>query len=258
MRKPFICFCGDEEKCLEVMNSCKDKIKAVIITRKNCSRLLDTPRRHPSLICLIFKKDAHANDELYRKIYAYSALSRCPLHVIGSRRNLETISKIASRAVVQRSNLNLMLEKIQEICDYAAENPNNELNMLKARFETVVVLSDKAYTLSLCESKVSKSLVKPRVITASSLCKDKEYELIQKEQLSGIVTDKPLSTNSLELFKRVSKTEAPAILLDRNEKYGRKVAIRHISSKDESDKITELIDEYSQKRSKLIFIRTNK
>ncbi len=255
MKKPYICFCGDEDKCRELMNVCKEKIRAVFITERNYIRLLDRPLRHPALICLIFRKDSRANDELYRKIYSYCAFSRCPLHVIGSRRNFETIERLTQGTFFQRSSIKLMLMKINEICDYAARNRKSEFSALKSRFETVVVISDKTSTLSLCESKASDSPVKPRVIIASADCSDKEYELIQKEEISEIITDKPLNSNSLKLFEKVSKAEAPAIILDRNESYGRKISVQHLSSKDDSEQITELLTEYSKKHSKLMYIR---
>ncbi len=255
MRKPYICFCGDEERSIELINRCKGRIRAVFITNKNSKRVFNNPSRYPALICLIFRKNACANDEIYKKIYSYCSFSRCPLHVIGSRRNYDTISRIAPDTLIQRSSEKLMLIKIQEICKYAEENPGNEFNTLKARFETVAILSDKASSLALYEHKISKSMVKPRIITASSSCSDKEYELIKKEQLSEIIADKPLNTNSIKLFEKASKEEIPAILIDRKERYGRKIAIHYLNSKNESEKITELLTEYSKKHSKLMYIR---
>lgn len=256
MKKPYICFCGDKDKCREISEACKGRMKSVFITDKNADRLLVSPESHPVLICLIFSPKVYANDSLFEKIYTYSASTRCPLHIDGSRRNLDTVMRHADGANIQRSGKELMIKTINELYEFASNNPDSEFELLKARFENVAIISGSASSLAFCENKASASEIKPRVIAVSANCEDCELELLKNVPLSQIITDSPLNENSLELFSRVSKSEAPTVLLDCKESYGRKIKTHHVDGKTESNKITELLNEYSRRKSKMLYLKS--
>lgn len=255
MPKPCIYFCGDKEICRDVMKNCGKSVRAAFISRGNSDRLLVTPSRHPSLICIIFSSGIHADEELFRKVYSYCSSSRCPLHVIGSRRNLQTVCRFVPEALIQRTDGSLILQSIKELADYISEDPDAELAAMKSRFSTVAVISDSAPMISLCENKLSVSSAKPRIIVSSSRCTDKEFSHLNQEKLSGIITDKPLNSNSYSLCERSAKEQIPVAMLDRKENYGKKVNVVHIDSKAESDAIARIIDDYKKRKSKLLYIR---
>ena len=126
---------------------------------------------------------------------------------------------------------------------------------MKARFSTVAIISDSALMSSLCESKLAGSSVKPRIIVSSSRCNNKEFSYLEQEKISGIITDKPLNTNSFSLTEKAAKEQVPVIMIDRKETYGKKLKVVHIDSKSESDLIASTIDDYEKRKSKLMFIR---
>lgn len=256
MAKPHIYFCGDKEKCRTIMKSCGNYVRTAFISKRNADRLLVFPSRHPFLICVIFPAGTHADDKLFKKVYAYCKSSRCPLHVIGSRHNLLTVSKYVPESLIQRSESGLMLRSIKDLADYISKNPDAEQAAMKSRFSTVAVISDNAPLISLCENKLAVSSVKPRIIVSSSRCTDKEFSYLRQEKLSGIITDKPLNTNSFSLSEKLAKEQTPVIMLDRKESYGRKLKVVHIDSRSESDSITRIIDDYEKRKSKLLFIRS--
>ncbi len=258
MAKPYVLFCGDKEKCRNIMKSCSASVRTVFITKANADKLLAAPTRHPFLICMIFPGRIHADDELFIKIYRYSSASRCPIHIIGSRRNLQTVSRYVPVTLIQRSDSRLMLQSIRELAEHISSDPNAELAAMKSRFRTVSVISANPYTSALCENKLSASDVKPRIIFSSPRCTDKEFGYLNSEKLSGIITDAPLNGNSLALSVKVSSEQMPVALLDRKENYGRKVKVIHLDSKSGSHCITQIIDDYNRKRAKLLFIRSNK
>ena len=255
MARPCVYFCGDKEKCREIMKNCGKTIRIVFVSRGNADRLLVSPSRHPSLICIVFPSGIHADDELFKKVYSYCKSSRCPLHIIGSRRNLQTVSKFVPEYLIQRSESGLLLRAVEDLSEYISHNPDAELAAMKARFSTVAVISDSAPLISLCENKLAASSAKPRIIVSSSRCTDKEFSYLEQEKLSGIVTDKPLNTNSFSLTEKAAKEQAPVIMLDRKETYGKKVKVVHIDSKSESGLIASIIDDYEKRKSKLMFIR---
>lgn len=255
MAKPCIYFCGDKEKCRDIMKYCGKSVRVAFISKGNSDRLLITPSRHPSLICIIFSVGNHADEELFRKVYRYCSSSRCPLHVIGSRRNLQTVCRFVPEALIQRTDNRLIIQTIKELADYISENPDAELAAMKSRFSTVAVISDSAPLISLCENKLSASSAKPRIIVSSSHCTDKEFSYLNQEKLSGIITDKPLNSNSFSLSEKLAKAQIPVALLDRKENYGKKVKIIHIDCKNESDAIARIIDDYEKRKAKLLYIR---
>ncbi len=255
MAKPCIYFCGDKEKCRDVMKKCGKSVRAAFISKGNSDRLLISPSRHPSLICIIFSSGIHADEELFRKVYSYCSSSRCPLHVIGSRRNLQTVCKFVPETLIQRTDSRLILKSIKELSDYISGNPDAELAAMKSRFSTVAVISDNAPLISLCENKLSASSTKPRIIVSSSRCTDKEFSYLEQEKLSGIITDKPLNSNAFSLSEKLAKEQIPVAILDRKENYGKKVKVVHINSKSESNAITRIIDDYEKRKSKLLYIR---
>ena len=255
MKRPYIYLCGDRDKCRSIVSCFKGRIKAVFAAEKNSKRLLDTPKAHPALICIIFGDGMYANTSFFKKIYEYSARSRCPVHIAGSRRNIETAVKLAQGAYIQRSSIRLIHSTIEKLCEYAASDSNGDLMLLKSRFQTAAVISDNAPTLALYEGKISQSPVKPRIITASEKCEGKEFELLKAENLSEIITDCPPDNNALALFNAAAEKEAPAILLNRRERYGRRYKIHYLDSRTENGRAAQLLTEYSRRRSKLLYLR---
>lgn len=255
MIKPFICFYGDKEECYRIIDECKVMIRHAFITDANADRLLITPRKHPSFICMIFGSNMSAGNKTARKIYNYSVKSRCPLYIIGSRRNFESIEKYMPSTLIQRSDSGIILSAIRGLCDYISDNADVRFAEMKSRFHNVAIISDEATSLALFENNISRSEAKPRIITSSARCREMEFDFLNSESLSGIITDKPLESNTLKLFESVSADGAPAVISGIKEKYGRKVKFVYLDSIFESDRIPRLIDEFNKKRSKLLFIR---
>ncbi len=255
MKKPYIYFCGSKEKCDNIAESCKGKIKSAFITPKNAERLLNSSESYPALICLIFSDDIFANNDLLKKVYEYAVCTKCPIHVDGSRHNVDTVLKYTAGGNVQRSSEKLMLKTIDELCELYADNPDSEFLLLKARFQSVAVISDDATVIALCEDRISDSQILPRIIISSERCTDKEVENLKNTRLSGIISDKPLNDNSLELFLSAIENESPAILLDCDNIYSRRLKINYLDSETESGKITELIDKSSYQKSKMLFLK---
>lgn len=258
MKKPYIYFCGSREKCSKIAETCKGKIKSDFITTRNADRLLNSPESHPALICLVFCEKMFANDELFKRIYEYAVCTKCPLHVDGSRHNIDTVIKYAEGANVQRSSETLMIKTIDELYDNAINNPDSEFQLLKSRFESVAVISDDTSAIALCEDRISASRILPRVIIASERCTEKEAEYLKDIPLSGIIADNPLNENSLELFRNTIESESPAILLDCDNIYSRRLKVNCLDSETESDMITELIDKSSRQKSKTLFLKNKR
>lgn len=255
MGKPYIYFCGDETKCDEIREMFKSRIKSVFITDKNSGRYLVSPKSHPFLICLIFSQDIYANDKTLEKLYKYAEYSGCPLHVDGSRKNLETVIRHAEGANIQRSSLNLMIKTINELCDYADSTPDCEFELIKSRFTNVVVITDSAASFAFCENKAASAVARTRTISVSGSCSRSEFELLKNISLSQVITDAPLNENSLELFRAASKEGAPAVLLDSKINYGKKVRAHYVDTSTEGDKIAETLTEYDNKKSKMLYLK---
>ena len=255
MKKPYIYFCGDKQKCNELADSCKKLIKSVFITDKNADNYLVSPKSHPALICLIFSQDTYANNILYEKIYSYSAYSGCPVHIDGSRRNIDTVIKHAKGANIQRSSEKLMTKTFSELYEFARNNPDSEFALLKARFENVAVISDKASSLAFCENKTSSTGVKSRLIVVAEKGGETELEKLENTPLSQIITDAPLNEKSLELFCKVSKSEAPAILLDCRTNYGKKFKAHYLDMRTDGKQLSALLENYKQKKSKRLYLK---
>ncbi len=258
MAKPYICFCGDKEKCRIIMKNCGKAVRTVFISEANSDRLLVSPSRHPSFICMILSRDMCANTDLFKKIYRYVTSTRCPMHIVGSRRNMETILKYVPELLVQRSDSSIIIDTINNLCEYISSNPDAEFSALKSRFRTIAVISDKATSMALCENMASLSEVKPRIIFSTPGCPDKEFEQLKNENLSGIITDRPLSSNTILLSENTGKEKIPVTMLDKHISYGRKIKVVHIDSKNESDQISRIITDHEKRKSKLLFIRSKK
>lgn len=255
MKKPYIYFCGDKEKCKAVSDIFKDRIKSIFITDKNLERYLDSSDIFPVLICIIFNKGIFASNKLFKKLYSYSARSGCPIHAVGSRKNIATAVKYNVNADIQRSSLSLMTKTINELYQYTQRPDYSEFELLKSRFANVAVISDNAASLAMCENKTDICNIKSRIIAIPSGCGKSRYEQLKNISLSQVITDTCLNENSLELFRTASKNNAPAILLDSKIPYGKSVKAFYVDSASENNRISKLLNDYNSKKSKMLYLK---
>ena len=235
------------------MENYRRKIKSVFISERNAEKFLVNPKHHPILIYIIFDKSLRASDDIFKAIYDYSLLARCPLCVSGSRNHLSTVAKYAKGAVIQRVNTKVMLHIIKKLCKIANDTPEGAFSLFKTRFNTVSIIYECASSAAFLDNKVSKSSPFFRTVTLSEKADATAYEHLSHNNLSGIISDCALNENTLYILNKTPVT--PLILTGKSGILPRNVKAHRIDINNASSEISDILDNHIKKRSKFLYIK---
>ena len=199
----------------------------------------------------MFKGGVNTGDKLYKKIYRYAAVSRCPLCIVGSEKQFRTVKRLARGATVQRAAASGVIKIIKALCKFFAETPNGYFAIYKARFQTVAIVTEDVSSTALVMNKTEASSYEPRIITLTGACGNKGLELLKENALSEIISDKGISENLINLTS--DKKETPVVLINNRDKIPRGMNARSMVLREEHGEIVQLLSDYRRKQSKRLY-----
>lgn len=154
MKRPYIYFFGDEDKCRNIMERFNEAESVYI---KNCNGIAKIPqvlRRRPSLIFVIPGKGQSMNTDYFASTLRLSFKYKTPIFAVCSEDQFFTFKNASEGGIVYRSSLIGISRIIREMIRFFAQNRKADLLLVKANFTPVAVISDNAVLASFAESKI--------------------------------------------------------------------------------------------------------
>lgn len=154
MKRPSICFMGDEVRCNNVMESFGTDIKGFYVKRKRAQKNI-IAEKLPVCVCIILEKGKSAAADHYSEAFAYSKQTRCPIYVICSPDQFYGIKNLYPEHHLHKMNISGLYKVIRHIIEiFSKYGDKADFEIAKSRFETVEIHSKNASIAAYCADKV--------------------------------------------------------------------------------------------------------
>lgn len=232
MKRPSICFMGDEMRCDKVMESFGADIKGFYVKRKRAQKNI-IAEKQPVCVCIILEKGKSAAADHYSEAFVYSKRTRCPIYVICSPDQFYGIKNSYPEHHLHKMNVSGLYKAIRRIIEiFSKYGDKADFEIAKSRFETVEIHSKNASIAAYCADKVlNVNRSGYRIIVTAS------KELHSVNPLMVITSDGAVSSNH-------KSAEVPIVSLD-------------ITSDNPDNNSDELIADLLSKRKKALIKKLN-
>ncbi len=166
MRRPYVCFFGDEQKCRDIMNRFS-AIESVYIPRD--SVIHQYFKKRPMMMFAIPHKGNYMTHYYFKSALQFSLKYKTPVYVVGSRDQVLTYKYLLPGSIVYKTTLGGINKIIRDGIRFNERNRSGELALIKSHFTPVAIISDDPVYAAYCENKVSDN---NRVVILSPDCKD--------------------------------------------------------------------------------------
>lgn len=175
MKRPYICFFGDEKKCRSIMDRFNDAESVFIKNSRRIEKTAQVLRRRPAVIFIIPGKGQSMNSNYFASTLKLSFKYKTPVFAVCSDDQFFTFKNASKGGIVYRSSLTGIGSIIREAIRFFAQNRKADLLLIKANFTPVAVISDNAVLASFAESKICpESGTNNRFVLISPDCKEPE------------------------------------------------------------------------------------
>lgn len=151
MRRPYVCFFGDEDKCRNIMNRF-NAVEAVYITRN--ADISKAVKKRPALMFAIAQKGQNMHSDYYMNALTLSFKHKTPVFTVCSADQFFTFKNTSEGAIVYRTSLTGISSALREMIKFFEQHRNAEFMLIKSVFTPVTVISDNAILSAYAENKI--------------------------------------------------------------------------------------------------------
>lgn len=246
MKRPHICFLGDENLCRGFIDAYKKSVRAFYIrkTHKRKNRFLSVP---PTFFCIILEKGKSARSGYLSEAISYAEKNRCPVYVVCSPDQYDGIRNLSEDCDLEKVTLLALHKLIKKEIQHYKESSSGDEDFIRERFASVSVMTLDPALAALCESELSFNSINQRVMI--------NVENKETENFNGyLITETPdgdVPSDIRQIAGSLSE-KVPAVYIGTKDKVRIPKRITYISINSGSDSIKAHFKKYHKKKLKLI------